>query len=347
MSQRTTQYMNLIRQHIDLQTIRTRLDEGRYSDHHANFYRDLLLLINNAVVFFPKKSSEHKAAVELRQLVSKRLPRSAAKQGPEQHLTKREREAEDSLLFKPKISMPVIVCRKRSSTVAKASVGGRKRGEAVLIGNDEKKQRAAGDAKKPEKSTSISAVTKQRTMDQGFDSRNSSRNGKSQICDPPNKSSEKQATSGPKVLGIDGASGNENSEATLEKKNSKSNARTVNSKKQGAANFLNRIRRNLSPNDAFLSDSMKKSAVNADNGKGSEQKKNSSGHNNYKSEGSRDHSSRKGSGSKAAKEMQRGGVAKKDNAGRSLMRVVATTATRQRRRAHGEAESVPKKRQRK
>ncbi|GMH29350.1 hypothetical protein Nepgr_031193 [Nepenthes gracilis] len=136
--QRTTQYMNLIRQHIDLQTIRTRLDEGRYSDHHANFYRDLLLLINNAVVFFPKKSSEHKAAVELRQLVSKRLPRSAAKQGPEQHLTKREREAEDSLLFKPKISMPVIVCRKRSSTVAKASVGGRKRGEAVLIGNDEK-----------------------------------------------------------------------------------------------------------------------------------------------------------------------------------------------------------------
>ncbi|GMH29351.1 hypothetical protein Nepgr_031194 [Nepenthes gracilis] len=185
-------------------------------------------------------------------------------------------------------------------------------------------------------------------MDQGFDSRNSSRNGKSQICDPPNKSSEKQATSGPKVLGIDGASGNENSEATLEKKNSKSNARTVNSKKQGAANFLNRIRRNLSPNDdAFLSDSMKKSAVNADNGKGSEQKKNSSGHNNYKSEGSRDHSSRKGSGSKAAKEMQRGGVAKKDNAGRSLMRVVATTATRQRRRAHGEAEAVPKKRQRK
>ncbi|OMO88384.1 hypothetical protein CCACVL1_08419 [Corchorus capsularis] len=75
-SQESERYKNLIRQHIDLERIESRLEKGVYSsdgDGSPKFFRDLLLLFNNVMVFHRKNSPEHIAAQELRGLVSKEM----------------------------------------------------------------------------------------------------------------------------------------------------------------------------------------------------------------------------------------------------------------------------------
>lgn len=62
----------MIRRHVDLQTVRSRISDGSISSARELF-RDLLLLSNNALVFFPKDSPEHKSAIVLRELVAERL----------------------------------------------------------------------------------------------------------------------------------------------------------------------------------------------------------------------------------------------------------------------------------
>ncbi|KAJ0611075.1 putative transcription factor MYB-related family [Helianthus annuus] len=135
--QEKIRYKNLIRQHIDYETLQTRLKEGWYSDGNDKFFRDLLLLVNNTRIFFPKESPESIAAVDLRQLVLKEMI-SKKKQKSDSKLTdkqtsskssnlppKRATEPADSLLLKPKLNGPIVVCRKRSSITAKSSGGGR------------------------------------------------------------------------------------------------------------------------------------------------------------------------------------------------------------------------------
>lgn len=65
----------MIRQHVDFQTISSRISSGLVSSA-KELYRDLLLS-NNAVVFYPRNSPEHKSALNLRDLVSKELQQSA------------------------------------------------------------------------------------------------------------------------------------------------------------------------------------------------------------------------------------------------------------------------------
>eukprot|EP00268_Persea_americana_P016242 TRINITY_DN1768_c0_g1_i2.p1 TRINITY_DN1768_c0_g1~~TRINITY_DN1768_c0_g1_i2.p1 ORF type:complete len:698 (-),score=122.09 TRINITY_DN1768_c0_g1_i2:135-2228(-) len=72
-SQESTNYRNLIRQHVDLEMIKRKLDDGLYSNSSLLFFRDLLLLFNNSVVFFPKNSVESLAAIELRDIFSKKM----------------------------------------------------------------------------------------------------------------------------------------------------------------------------------------------------------------------------------------------------------------------------------
>ncbi|KAK3042283.1 hypothetical protein RJ639_001878 [Escallonia herrerae] len=67
--QETEEYAKRIRQHMDLQIIEKRLEEGNYLQSAHSFFRDLLLLCTNAIVFFPYTSREHTAAVHLRELV--------------------------------------------------------------------------------------------------------------------------------------------------------------------------------------------------------------------------------------------------------------------------------------
>uniref|UniRef100_A0A0D6R6X0 Bromo domain-containing protein n=1 Tax=Araucaria cunninghamii TaxID=56994 RepID=A0A0D6R6X0_ARACU len=71
-SQKQQQYRNVIRRHMDLGTIRARLEEGSYSGS-LEFFRDLLLIFNNALVYYPKTSQEHAAAWVLRQVAAKEM----------------------------------------------------------------------------------------------------------------------------------------------------------------------------------------------------------------------------------------------------------------------------------
>ncbi|KAJ7563981.1 hypothetical protein O6H91_03G132700 [Diphasiastrum complanatum] len=64
-SQDNHQYDLLIRRHMDLGMIRARLEEGAYSGS-LEFFRDLLLIFQNALVYFPKDSQEYGAANVLR-----------------------------------------------------------------------------------------------------------------------------------------------------------------------------------------------------------------------------------------------------------------------------------------
>ncbi|XP_010519722.1 PREDICTED: uncharacterized protein LOC104799085 isoform X1 [Tarenaya hassleriana] len=88
--QESERYRKLIRQHMDLRTVKSRLEGGEYSEDSRTFYRDLLLLFNNAMVFYPRTSSRYTAAVELRALVVKemklrlrnRIPESVTKRKP-------------------------------------------------------------------------------------------------------------------------------------------------------------------------------------------------------------------------------------------------------------------------
>ncbi|KAM1756242.1 hypothetical protein ACFX11_005635 [Malus domestica] len=53
-AQESDKYKSIVQQHVDLETIQTKLRKDAYSSCSLSFYRDLLILFNNAVVFFPK-----------------------------------------------------------------------------------------------------------------------------------------------------------------------------------------------------------------------------------------------------------------------------------------------------
>lgn len=129
-SQKTEKYQSIIRQHVDLETVQARVTNGSYSSCTTKFYLDLLLIFNNAIVYYPKSSPESSAAFELRKFVLKGLNKKRiAKQSnpsPESAPTtllkiKPDPERSDPLLAKQKNSAPFIVCRKRSSITSKPS----------------------------------------------------------------------------------------------------------------------------------------------------------------------------------------------------------------------------------
>ncbi|KAA8518258.1 hypothetical protein F0562_015859 [Nyssa sinensis] len=369
-SQETPKYRSLIRQHIDLETIRVRTDEGWYLGCNSKFFRDLLLLINNAMVFFGKKSSESAAAIELQQLVLKEM----AQRNPKSDLSADDRtslppvplppkpdpEPSDFLLLKPKISGPMIVCRKRSSIVAKASASSsgvdRKREQAASSsGVDRKREQAASlveekpmlDWKQPEKS-SVKAeenrITKKRSRERfASSSKSLKKNGKNRTNTTPNKNPEAISSQNQGK----GGSPSEHSEPKSEKKKSTSMASVV---KRSATNSSNGTKRSSSSNNGPLLDTLKSSTITSKNDR-AEQKKSSNG----KGEGRKDPVSRRSSGGRQAKEQ---GSPAKRNVGRPPKRAAAPpppsiqpAVTGKRSREGGETEAVasrqPKKRSRK
>lgn len=123
--QESRKYKEIVRQHVDLETMQTRVEQGLYSSCHLNFYRDVLLLFNNAIVFFPKSSLESATAHELRRLVSVEVDKETRTHNPdssqEPQPPKPQLQRCDSLLDKQKSTAPIVVCRKRSSVSAKPS----------------------------------------------------------------------------------------------------------------------------------------------------------------------------------------------------------------------------------
>ncbi|KAH7837443.1 hypothetical protein Vadar_013952 [Vaccinium darrowii] len=72
-SQEAEKYKKMIRQHMDLQTVQSRMDRGFYLNNNKKFFRDLFLLFTNAIIFFPTTSPHHIAALQLRQLLTKHM----------------------------------------------------------------------------------------------------------------------------------------------------------------------------------------------------------------------------------------------------------------------------------
>lgn len=120
-SEEAAAYRGTIRRHVDLETVRRRLDSSAGSradddDHYPahELCRDLLLLSTNAVVFFPRGTPEHAAAVEARALVAGHASAVLREPKQEQRVAPAPAGAAvvGSLIEKGK---PLIVCRKRSS----------------------------------------------------------------------------------------------------------------------------------------------------------------------------------------------------------------------------------------
>lgn len=65
-------YYRIVRAPIDLGMIRSKLDEGQYSGS-IHFFRDLLLMVSNALVYYPRDSAESAAASGLRECVIKEM----------------------------------------------------------------------------------------------------------------------------------------------------------------------------------------------------------------------------------------------------------------------------------
>ncbi|OMP07312.1 hypothetical protein COLO4_07451 [Corchorus olitorius] len=281
-SQDTPDYLNLVRQHLDFETIQMRLKEGWYSGCKSKFFRDLLLLLNNAIVFFGKKSSEYKAAMEFRELVSKeiavQIPNSNflhKEQSPESQMPlKTETEPSLSLSINPKLSVPLIACRKRSSITAKASSssGQEKKRQPITTLMNEKPVLDWKQHENPSEKAEESLVTKKRTRERSASgARKASKNVKTRNSTNTNKNSDANSNT---AISSKGVSSNDNSEAKAEKEKTNTN---VNSKKRSAANFLNRMRRSSSSNNGPLVETLK-GVISSDNGKGDggEQKKASS-----------------------------------------------------------------------
>lgn len=66
-------YTEQIRQHMDLQIIQSKLEQAVYSNFEIAFFRDLLLMFNNAIVYYPKETLQHSAALELRDIVRREM----------------------------------------------------------------------------------------------------------------------------------------------------------------------------------------------------------------------------------------------------------------------------------
>ncbi|KAI3466664.1 hypothetical protein Pfo_023327 [Paulownia fortunei] len=69
-SQKRARYRRVIRQHMDVGTIRSRII-GQSIKSAKELFRDLLLVANNALVFYSRRTREYKSAISLRHTVMK------------------------------------------------------------------------------------------------------------------------------------------------------------------------------------------------------------------------------------------------------------------------------------
>lgn len=128
-SQETEKYRNVIRQHMDLDTVQSRLDKGIYCDCHPKFYRDLLLVFTNAVLFYRKSSAEHIAARELRKLVIDEINQKTRKPKIQPRKPDPELQHLEPVVKKPRSSTTMVVCRRRSSSSMQALSDSMKKGD--------------------------------------------------------------------------------------------------------------------------------------------------------------------------------------------------------------------------
>ncbi|XP_062195186.1 uncharacterized protein LOC133898486 [Phragmites australis] len=311
-SQDGATYRSTIRRHVDLETIRSKLEGSSACYTSASeFYRDLLLLCANALVFFPRGSPEHAAAVQTRALVSKHMSASlrkdqpgtsgkaAAAAGTPAASKKAKAEADvGSLLDK---TTPVIVCRKRSS-IAKAAAAAAKM-EKVEKGEIDKEE----DEKENEVKKKVATKDKARGL-RTNKSRGPVRNAGPNQKTGKGSESEAAATEGTKKSDKKGGSGAAAAGGVAKKRN--------------AVDFLNRMKQNSAPSTERVSllETLKLSAA-------AEQKKSGKGEGRKESGG--------GSGSKKATDTPPG----RRNVGRPPKRAAAPPTPPPSKKAKGDRSS--------
>ncbi|KAG6471496.1 uncharacterized protein LOC122028858 [Zingiber officinale] len=128
-SQESAIYRDLVRQPMDLEMVRVKLDRAGSDSPYstAEFFRDLFLLCTNAAVFFPRDSPESVAALHLRRVVAKEMaavfpvqkeltpPPIPLPPKPPVPMPKAEPGFDGAFADKPISSAPLIMCRKPSS----------------------------------------------------------------------------------------------------------------------------------------------------------------------------------------------------------------------------------------
>ncbi|PSS11975.1 Bromodomain-containing protein [Actinidia chinensis var. chinensis] len=245
-SQKTEEYKNTVRHHVDLDTIRTRLKNGSYSSSSTTkFHRDLLLLFTNATVFFPKTSTESIAAHQLRDFVLEEIKKTnnTKTQRPDSPdpppvQPKPDPEGSDSFLSKQKSTAPIVVCGKRSSISAKRS--------NTQI--DEKPNLNVKNSPKMKEEESPTKVKMRESAVTGARSLRGNRN--TQMIENPNSNN-----------------GSMQKGETDTKINKKEKAEATSLKKRGAADFLKRIKRNSPAKGATMVETVKSEGNNGGGGR--------------------------------------------------------------------------------
>lgn len=289
-AQENSRFRGTIRRYVDLEMVRSRLERKGAKYSSAEFFRDLLLLCNNAIVFFHKGSTESTAAVNLRQMVSKEmaafLPKTvrasaeaAAGEQPSPPLPKivpkikLDTDLKNPLPKKNRSSGSLIACRKRSSfskvpATFEAEAAGKEEEGELDSESDHKEQEQEQDEDK--QSTIVKPKTKERSKVSGA---RGLRTNKIRIG-----SGLKQSKPAPALKPV--VIAEETSELLppkLEKKDL-SPASNLTPKKKNAASFLNRLKGNSSSSSVTgtLLSSLKSSG-GASIGKGTEMKRGGKG----------------------------------------------------------------------
>ncbi|WJX72200.1 hypothetical protein P8452_56102 [Trifolium repens] len=230
-SQDLDRYKDIVRQHVDLETIQLRLQKGHYSSCTSSFFRDLLLLFTNASVIFPRDSSESRAAHQLQHLVIAEMKSSSQTQSDP--ITQKT----DSL---PPKAAPILVCRKRSgsSTKPSATTLSQKGDHQPII--NVKKERQSSDAKPTLKPSNSETDDEEPPLARekpvtGVRSRRSNKNLNNNADNKklPSNSTSKTVSSATKPAET----------PKLEKNKAEG---VPDKKKNAAADFLKRIKRNAS-----------------------------------------------------------------------------------------------------
>ncbi|KAM6598153.1 hypothetical protein CsatA_008677 [Cannabis sativa] len=234
-TQESQRYKNMIRQHMDLRTIEARLDKGVYLNGFHKFFRDLLLIFTNAVVFYRKSSPEYAAAQELRSLVLKEMKAKVGKARPfiaNDHSKKVVvvEKTDSSAPKSNKSSRSIIVtCGKRSNKSSEEKV--------VVVDDDEKKKMKKKNKSKSESNNNSTTSSFVSIDEKGIKKKRSEE-----------RVIGRKSTNDQHEFGVNELSSHDTSNLLLEVSNSNnSNKNKENAKKKaGVANFLKRMKQNSS-----------------------------------------------------------------------------------------------------
>ncbi|KAL3516591.1 hypothetical protein ACH5RR_023493 [Cinchona calisaya] len=260
-SQKTQKYKSTIRRHVDIETVQARLDGGYYSLCPTKFYVDLLLLFTNAIVFFPKSSTESLAAEELRQLVMKELKNSSSDPLPEpisvNQKPKPKPERSDSLVAQHKSTNSIIVGHKRSSISAKPSSLSANNVEKLPLNSKTLIKSPLSTSNEDEDSAKLKIKEKPVTGVRSMRRSSKGRPNISKLPEPtPNTSSNNKSSSSQQQQ--PGSKDKRDKAEAAKGDKKKSEATTAGTKKSGAADFLKRIKKN-SPAKGTLVEALKSS----------------------------------------------------------------------------------------